>query len=860
MASRASRTLLLLQCLHLQLISSQYSGGRPIQPEGREVFTLPPPGDPNYRTYIYNNRRYGQALPPREFIPSYNNPQLPNPNSYDPTINRGLPPGEDPNRYMFNHELGQLIPLPGVLGKWRPDLQGKQRDNWQSLERDVIVDTKYGKVQGFKTYLYDNPDPKSGYRPGQTGQVERIQGKVDVFLGIPYAVPPIKEGRFRPPRPHRGWEVIQAVDFGPACPQPTRFTGATKGIRDMDEDCLYLNVYSPTTVSGLAKQYPVMFYIHGGEFSKGASNLFPGHVLAAFYEVVVVTINYRLGALGFLSTADANSPGNYGIQDMSMALRWVYENIQFFNGDRDGITVFGPDAGAAAAGLLMVNPRSRDVIARVIAQSGSATADWALTVDRYRAQNTSRVYAMRLGCGIESSYKLVECLRHRSFYELGNAEFEPQVGMFPWGPVLDLNFTVPRDTWYEGWREQDWRFTNFTAEQYIRQGRFNRGLSYMTGVTTQEAAFVIYNNDSLAPLYEVDERFFDQKIKELVLRYNYTLNQKGIYEAIKYMYTYWPDPTNKTHLREQYIHMLSDFWYRAPVDQIVKLLVEQHVPVYMYVLNTTIEAFRFPEWRKYPHDIEHYLLTGAPFMDIEFFPAKPRLERTMWTDNDRNMSHFFMKAYSNFARFGNPTQTQILGLHFEMARDGLLKYLSVNTTFNSSVQLNYRQTESAFWTWYLPTVVGYLVPTYPPSTEYWWEPKEPLQIAFWSMSTVNLVLVVLIFIFCILWRNAKRESLYYNGDMLMMSEGDRMEGIENNIQSHQRSTSNIYSMEYRDAPAKQPLPRRTPSNPSLRTGSNTSLSKEVSNSPAGPRKKTTPVAAKRSITKVDKVGVPQTDV
>lgn len=68
---------------------------------------------------------------------------------------------------------------------------------------------------------------------------------------------------------------------------------------------------------------------------------------------------------------------------------------------------------------------------------------------------------------------------------------QPQVGMFPWGPVLDLNFTVPRDTWYEGWREQDWRFTNFTPEAQIRRGRFNRGLSYMAGVTTQEASFVI---------------------------------------------------------------------------------------------------------------------------------------------------------------------------------------------------------------------------------------------------------------------------------------------------------------------------------------------------------------------------------
>lgn len=78
----------------------------------------------------------------------------------------------------------------------------------------------------------------------------------------------------------------------------------------------------------------------------------------------------------------------------------------------------------------------------------------------------------------------------------------------------------------------------------------------------------------------------------------------------------------------------------------------QKVPVYFYVLNTTVEALLFPEWRKYPHNIEQYFLTGAPFMDIEFLPRFPKLERNMWTDNDRNMSHFFMKTYSDFARFG----------------------------------------------------------------------------------------------------------------------------------------------------------------------------------------------------------------
>lgn len=143
---------------------------------------------------------------------------------------------------------------------------------------------------------------------------------------------------------------------------------------------------------------------------------------------------------------------------------------------------------------------------------------------------------------------------------------------------------------------------------------------------------------------------------------------------------------------------MSDFLYRAPVDNIVKLLVEQKVPVYWYVMNTTIEGLKLPEWRKYPHDIEHFLLTGAPFMDTEFFPRRDRLDRNMWTDNDRNMSHLLMKTYTDFARFGNPTPQQVLGLHFDLAVDGELKYLNLNTTYNSSILLNYRQTESAFWT------------------------------------------------------------------------------------------------------------------------------------------------------------------
>ncbi|XP_055307526.1 neuroligin-like protein glit-1 [Sitodiplosis mosellana] len=759
--------------------------------EGDYKYQWPNPGDPEYRTYTFNDRRYGHYQPNGY---GYQYPGQKHPNQYP----AGVPLGEDKFKYDPNNPDNVQTPFPGILGGWREDLQGKQRRDSFLLDRDVFVATNYGQVQGFKVRLYDDPDPKSFYRPWHS-QVDRITGECAVFLGIPYALPPTFEGRLKPPRPHRGWQLMQTVDFGP---QPVRYTGATKSIRDIDEDCLYLNIFSPDISAGIAQKYPVMVYIHGGDFSHGASNTFPAHVMATFYKVVVVSINYRLGALGFLSTGDENSPGSYGILDQAMAVKWVYDNIEFFNGDRQSITLFGPGAGAASAGLLMVAPQTRDIVTKVIATSGSALADWALIQDKYRAQNTTRVYAQLLGCSIESSWKIVNCLKQgRSFYELGNAEFNPQVGNIPWGPVLENNFTFPGDNWYEGWREADWHFLSETPEQLIRTRKFNRNLHYMTGVTMQEAAYVISQNETLAPYYEVTEQFYDQKVKELVFRYNYTLNPIGVYEAIKYMYTYWPNPKNTTFIRKQYIHLLSDFWYRTPVDHMVKLLVQQKVPVYWYVMNTTVEAFNLPEWRKVPHDAEHFFLTGAHFfMDTEFFPKRLRLKRNMWTDNDRNMSHFFMKTYTAFARYGNPTPQQVLGIHFDVAKDGELKYLNLNTTYNSSILLNFRQTESAFWSQYLPTVIGVLVPTYPPSTEWWWEPREPLQIAFWSMTGACMSLMVIVVMCCILWRNAKRQAdRFYDGDIFIdAGESDAVLGIENKAaQTHAlRTTDNIY--EFKD--------------------------------------------------------------
>ncbi|CAG0888223.1 unnamed protein product [Darwinula stevensoni] len=523
----------------------------------------------------------------------------------------------------------------------------------------------------------------------------------------------------------------------------------------MDEDCLYLNIYTPSTSGAVSVKYPVVVYIHGGNFDHGSSNTFPPHVLVGWHEVVVVTINYRLGALGFLSTGDQNSPGNYGLLDQALAIRWVYENIHSFNGDPHVITLYGPGAGGASAGLQMIAPRTRDYVRRVFAQSGSMMADWGALWEVERAKNTSRVYGERIGCNTDNSYKLVECLiKGRSYGEIANQEIEPDLGLFPWAPVVDGEIRV--STGSPDFASADWHILPEKPELMI-EDRLYRARAYMTGVTRDEASYLLYHNKSHAPVYDIGQDFVDMKIREYVHKYNYTLNPQGVFEAIRYMYTYWPDPSNRTHIREEYIKMMSDALYRAPVDHAVKMLVpDSRIDVYMYVLNTTIEALKLPYWRQIPHNLEYYYFTGAPFMDKEFFPENDRVERIAWTELDRNMSQLFLYSFANFARYGRPTPEQIFDINWEKAEVGDLKYLSVNNTFNTTMLRNYQQQQCAFWSEYIPLVVGRLIPTLEPTTEFWWEAEGPIQVAFWSTAGVAVLLLILVFICCCLWCGARR--------------------------------------------------------------------------------------------------------
>jgi para-nitrobenzyl esterase len=196
------------------------------------------------------------------------------------------------------------------------------------------------------------------------------------WLNIPYAAPPVGELRWRPPQPAAGWTGVRdATVRGPICMQPPANGDNGVGPLPMSEDCLQLNVFAPTDATGPA---PVMVWIHGGGYVNGSAtaDLYDGAALAR-QGVVVVTVNYRLGRLGFFdhpalaaARPDGEPAGNYGVMDMIAALEWVRDNIGAFGGDPGQVTIFGESAGGMAVLQLMTSPAAEGLFHRAAVQSG----------------------------------------------------------------------------------------------------------------------------------------------------------------------------------------------------------------------------------------------------------------------------------------------------------------------------------------------------------------------------------------------------------------------------------------------------------------------------------------------------------
>jgi para-nitrobenzyl esterase len=286
-----------------------------------------------------------------------------------------------------------------------------------SSEKQTIVSTKSGKIEGsFEDGLY-------------------------VFKGIPYAAPPVGALRWMPPQPVKPWEGVRPTKkFGKIAPQNQMPGGIITQIpQPQDEDCLFLNIWTPGLDNA---RRPVMVWIHGGAFTIGSGSeaMSDTDTLPKRGNIVLVTINYRLGMLGFLRLKDATggkipATGNEGLMDQVAALKWVRDNIAAFGGDPKNVTVFGESAGGMSIGCLMAMPSAKGLFHKGILESGVGS-----TAGPLNEANTVGEHFLKT-CGIKKDN--VKALRALTPAQLLELEMKMRTGLAGPGEAVKITATAP---------------------------------------------------------------------------------------------------------------------------------------------------------------------------------------------------------------------------------------------------------------------------------------------------------------------------------------------------------------------------------------------------------------------------------
>ncbi|XP_062850238.1 acetylcholinesterase [Trichomycterus rosablanca] len=492
-------------------------------------------------------------------------------------------------------------------------------------DTELVVTTRLGRVQGITQYLPD-------------------KGTVVAFLGIPFGEPPVGRKRFKPAEPKKPWnDVFKAIEYSNACYQfvDTSFPGFPgtemwNPNRVMSEDCLYLNVWVPA--SPRPHNLPVMVWIYGGGFYSGSSSLdvYDGRYLAHYEKVVVVSMNYRVGAFGFLAlNGSSEAPGNVGLLDQRMALQWVQDNIQFFGGNPNLVTIFGESAGGASVGIHLLSPESRPKFTRAILQSGVPNCPWA-TVSFEEARRRATKLGKFVGCPDGNDTELIECLRNKEPQELIDHEFQvlPFSSLFRFSFVPVVDGVVLPDT----------------PEAMLNSGDFKH-TEILLGVNQDEGSyFLIYgapgfskDNESL-----ISREDFLQGVKMSVPH----ANEIGL-EAVILQYTDWMDEDNRTKNRDALDDIVGDHNVICPLQHFAKSYAQyssntagnrnSQVTVYLYLFDHQASNLAWPKWMGVIHGYE-----------IEFVFGLPLEKRLNYTADEEKLSRRMMKYWANFARTGNP--------------------------------------------------------------------------------------------------------------------------------------------------------------------------------------------------------------
>jgi len=341
---------------------------------------------------------------------------------------------------------------------------------------DYVVATISGWLQG---YRYDQSGKTYNDIPFNN-LLPNIPHDTTYFLGIPYAAPPVGKLRWKAPLDPANWIGLRKGDTtGPACAQKCDEPCDEK---KSSEDCLYLNIFVPNRAIDTNDKVAVGIWFHGGAFrwGQGGSILYDGRILAGQSDMIIVTVNYRLSAFGFLYTNyienDQSNTGNWGFLDQQKAIKWVNENIANFNGDPDRITVFGESAGAISSIQHVINSESSKYFRRAIIQSNPLTIPFK---ESWEAGIQANYFAKEIGCPDMD----MECMRSKSIKEVTAATDATPIiinnerilhAAMPFGPVVDQNIILeqPYDSLMEGRFDKSkniiWGMVQHETEIYVR--------------------------------------------------------------------------------------------------------------------------------------------------------------------------------------------------------------------------------------------------------------------------------------------------------------------------------------------------------------------------------------------------------
>lgn len=503
-----------------------------------------------------------------------------------------------------------------------------------------IIKTKYGPLRGI--VMHSNPI-------------------VEAFLGVPYASPPIGSLRYMPPVTPSTWKATKLADnFSPVCPQALpKLYGSdglfehTRGrlahlrrllplLSNQSEDCLYLNLYVPRSGESVEPDgttKATIVYIHGESYEWNSGNPYDGSILASTGNVILVTINFRLGVLGFLKTgAKGSAQGNFGLMDLVAALHWLRENLSAFHGDPSRITLMGHGTGAALANILVVSPVASDLIHRVVLLSGSALSPWAIQRDPLAIK---QYVANQTGCQLDLlADDIAPCLRTKAVTELlritpPNPRFLPGYAPFVDGTVIinprTANIRLP--TLPLG--------SAITSTNGIEFANFPRA-ELLFGLTSYES----YNDLNAQDL----EFGFNETRRDRILR-TYVRNVfhfhlKEIYSTLRNEYTDWEHPPrNLLGHRDTILELLSDGHTAAPLVRLGYLHSLQEGKSYFLHFRHQSGERDFPERGGSVRGEDVPFTFGLPVSPL--FSSNYSLE-------DKQISQILVQYLTNFAKTGMP--------------------------------------------------------------------------------------------------------------------------------------------------------------------------------------------------------------